>query len=119
MSVLFEKKFPPSPTFESLNIRKTPIIESLIASLSGNLDEYDIQFTGRSIIARAKKSYQDRYRTAAATAASLEKRLSVVEAVLARSEAARAHTETVLKRSQMYTSLLSSTSIYIWTMIIN
>ena len=81
-----------------------------MASLSGNLDDYIIRSTGSgSIIARAKKSYQDRYRTAARA----EQRLSAVENELAELQILKekfVYSDTLLRRSQMYTLLLSSKS---------
>ena len=106
MSVTLVKTFPPSPLSESLSITQT----ALMASLSGNLDDYYITQSTGYITARAKESYQSRYRTSAGA----EERLSVVENELRELKEKFASSETLLRRSQMYTLLLSSKSFSIY-----
>ena len=79
MSIKLLKTYPPCPLSEISYI--TDITNnSLTASLSGNLNDYDITHPGLgSIQAKAKLTYQKRYRTAAQSATRSEQRLLAVE----------------------------------------
>lgn len=154
MSIKLLKTYPPCPLSEISYI--TDITNnSLTASLSGNLNDYDITHPGLgSIQAKAKLTYQKRYRTAAQSATRSEQRLLAVEQELQelrselvglkelrsdvvelrelRSKVAGLQNEVVglrvlkeqydrsethLRRSQMYTLLLLSKSLSIYSII--
>lgn len=157
MSIKLLKTYPPCPLSEISYI--TDITNnSLTASLSGNLDDYDISHITHpgleSIQAKAKLTYQKRYRTAAQSATRSEQRLLAVEQELQelrselvglkelrsdvvelrelRSKVAGLQNEVVglrvlkeqydrsethLRRSQMYTLLLLSKSLSIYSII--
>lgn len=116
MSALrLQKLFPPSPSSESFYI-------TLIASLSGNLDDYNLCFrnTGSgfsgTIIAEAKDSYQDRHRTAVKGLSAIKKELAELRDGLAEVQIVKEkleNSEAILRRSQVYTSLLLSKSSYL------
>lgn len=82
MSIKLLKTYPPCPLSEISYI--TDITNnSLTASLSGNLDDNDISHITHpglgSIQAKAKLTYQKRYRTATQSATRSEQRLLAVE----------------------------------------
>ena len=139
MSVLeIKKTYPPSPLSDSVKINisdTTPesVHGSLDKSLSGNLDDYNISKLepetlandGRLIIKaelESKKSYRDRYRTAAKAMVTLEERLLMVEetlqtllkekeytnSVVQTLQDEKEYTKSIMLRSQIYTQLLSS-----------
>lgn len=104
-----EKSFPPSPSSERLFINSSSRSE-LMASLSGKVNDYDINDQPGRIIIHAKKNYQERYRSAVKAETRLEDEIASMKSTLERMEKREEEQRAVLRRSQIYNFLLSGNS---------